>query len=135
MLFFLHHITLWLTFLAQEVTDRTGIFGPLIDHYFGAIVALIQSGGLWLATKASPGWKRTPEPVKWGILYLIGVGLTWLSLKTGFGSEPIEGNALTLAMVLGSVPTLASGLIFKIGGHKVVVVDANAKTYGSGHVA
>lgn len=99
--------------------DKTGIFGALINHYFGAIVAAIQSGLLWLATRASPGWKKVPEALKWGILYLVGVALTFVSLKTGFGSAPIEGNALTLAAVLGSVPTLASGVIFKLGGHKV----------------
>ncbi len=102
------------------VHDKTGIFGSLIDHYFGAIVAGFQSGILWLATKASPRWKALAEPIKWGVLYLLGVLLTFLSLKTGLGNGgEIAGNALTLAAVLGTVPTLASGIIFKLGGHKV----------------
>jgi hypothetical protein len=110
----------------QQVIDHTGIFGAMIDHYFGAIIGLLQSGLLWLATKASPRWRVTAEPIKWGVLYLLGVLLTFISLKTGFGSQPVEGNALTLAAVLASVPTLASGLIFKIGGHKVPLPAATA---------
>lgn len=111
--------------------DKTGVFGGLIDHYFGAIVGLLQSGLLWIFTKSSAGWRKVPEPLKWGALYLVGFALTWLSLKTGFGGTQIDGNALTTAGVLASVPTLASGLIFKLGGHKVpdaVVVVPQSRT-------
>lgn len=103
------------------VHDKTGIFGGLIDHYFGAIVAAIQSGLVFIFTKSSAKWRGIPEPLKWGFLYLVGFGLTWVSLKTGFGGVKIDGNALTTAGVLASVPTLASGLIFKLGGHNVTV--------------
>jgi hypothetical protein len=111
------------TLLAQAdtavVADKTGLFGGLINHYFGAIIALIQSALVWVFGKSSPTWKKFPEPLKWGVLYLVGFALTWISLKTGFGGVQIEGNALTTTGVLAAVPTLASGLIFKLGGHKV----------------
>lgn len=101
------------------VPDRLGLFGGLVDHYFGAIVALIQSGLTYFFTKSSPAWRKVPEIAKWGVLYLIGFVLTWISLKTGFGGAQIDGNVLTTAGVLAAVPTLASGLIFKLGGHNV----------------
>jgi hypothetical protein len=120
--------------LAQDstvvVADRTGAFGLLIDHYFGAIVALIQSGLTWVFTKESAAWRRIPEVAKWGVLYAIGYVLTFISLKTGFGGATIDGNALTTAGVLAAVPTLASGLIFKLGGHKVVVASVSSQRIG-----
>lgn len=108
------------------VADKTGIAGALIDHYFGAIVAAIQSGLLWIFTKSSPAWAKVPEVLKWGVLYLVGFVLTWLSLKTGIGGVKIDGNALTAAGVLAAVPTVASGLIYKLGGHRTPVAQQPA---------
>lgn len=115
---------LWAQADSTTTTDKTGIFGAVIDHYFGAIVALIQSLLVYLLGKASPQWAKVPEIAKWAVLYFVGVALTWISLKTGFGGATIEGNALTTAMVVGSVPTLASGLVFKLGGHSVKAQQA-----------
>ena len=105
-------------------TDKTGMAGPIIDKLFPVLITGLVSAFWWVVGKLAPPWKKVPEVGKWIALYVTGFLLT----KTGlFGV--VDGQTLTAAGVLAMAETGAAGLIFKLGGHKVVpppvVVEAS----------
>lgn len=107
--------------LFAQDADKTGIAGALIDHWFLPVVALLQS----VATKGiayiAPAWKKLSEPIKWTVLYAVGIAITFVGRKFGFMGV-ISGDNLSqlgTAGVLAAFPTTAAALIYKLGGHKV----------------
>ena len=59
--------------LAQDTQDRTGLFGPVIDHYWPVIVTFLTSLTLKVVAQFNAGVAKLPEPAKWGILYGIAL--------------------------------------------------------------
>ncbi len=107
---------------ADSVTDKTGLAGAVIDHWFLPVVALLQSGATKLLAFAMPGWQKLNQLVQWTILYGAGLLITFVGIKLGWVHLNVTGDTLSqlgTAGVLATFPTAAAGLIYKISGHKV----------------
>lgn len=113
------------TVIVAPGEDATGIFGPIIDYWFLPIIAFLQSAVLKGFELAGPAWAKVSEPVKWTVLYLVGLALTWLSGQLGFNAT-IDGVQLTDAAVISAIPTVVAGLIFKFGRHHVPVTGTGS---------
>lgn len=102
-----------------QTQDHTGAFGPAIDYYFPVVVAFLQSLLLKGITLASEQVKDWGTPAKWGALFVLGLVVNYLAAHTGFALTEPNAQNWTTPGALAAVQTVAAGLIYRFGGHKV----------------
>ncbi|HYC32256.1 MAG TPA: hypothetical protein VEB59_08205 [Gemmatimonadales bacterium] len=104
--------------VAQEVTDRTGVFGPVIDRFWPVIVTFLTSLVVKIAAVANEGFARTSEPVKWAALYFLAFGFNFIARWLGTGELDLAAPDFSLALVEGT----AAALVYKFGQHRVPTI-------------
>jgi hypothetical protein len=103
------------------VPDKTGLLGPIIDHFWEFAITLATSGTVWLIARLNEGFAKTHQAVKW--LFLYGFALGYNLLAGWLGLTPLDAvaPALGLAMVQGT----AAALVYKLAGHKTPILTAS----------
>lgn len=106
---------------AQDSTavDRTGLLGPVIDHFWPVIVVFLTSLTVKIAAKWS-AFAATHEAVKWVALYAFA--LLYNKLAGVLGLVAVDPTAPVFA--LSAVQTAAAALVFKFGQHRTPVATA-----------
>jgi ABC-2 type transport system permease protein len=86
----------------------------LTGHVLGATIQTMVSLALVVGVAVALGFRTTASPVEWvaaaGVLAMITIALTWLTVALGLLSKTVEG-ASNLPMPLVFLPFLGSGFV------------------------
>lgn len=106
---------LWAQADTTTASDKLGIFGPVLDHFWPVIVTFLTSLVVKGISLANAGFAKTSAPVKWAALYFFALAFNlfarWIHIT--------EVDPLAPTFALSAVQTGAAALIFRFGQHRV----------------